>query len=73
MTIPLERTTSVIRTRQFLIDLSDPKKTPRIPLSVRRYAVSLLKHYPTQYEMEIIASKEDGDTTLLPKIFGNGI
>ena len=53
MTIPIERTRAVLNTRDFLRDLLDPKKTPRIPKEVRRRAGSLLRHYPSDYDLEI--------------------
>jgi hypothetical protein len=59
MTVPIERTNAVIRTEKFLISLLDPKKTPRVPLSVRRDAKSLLRHYPSEFEMNVIAERED--------------
>jgi hypothetical protein len=52
MTLPVERTNAVLRTEQFLIDLLDPKKTPRVPKAVRQEAGRLLKHYPTKFDME---------------------
>jgi len=52
MTLPVERTNAVLRTERFLIDLLDPKKTPRVPRAVRQEAGRLLKHYPSQYDME---------------------
>jgi len=52
MTLPTERTNAVLRTERFLIDLLDPKKTPRVPRAVRQEAGRLLKHYPTKYDME---------------------
>jgi hypothetical protein len=52
MTLPYERTNAVNWTREFLYDLLDPKKTPRIPRELRRRAGSLLKHYPTEYDMD---------------------
>jgi len=52
MTLPYERTNAVNRTREFLYDLLDPKKTPRIPKEIRQRARSLLKHYPTEYDMD---------------------
>ena len=53
MTIPSERTRAVLNTEQFLMDLLDPKKTPRVPKDIRRRASSLLRHYPSQYDMEV--------------------
>ena len=71
MTIPYERTKAVTNTQQFLLDLCDPKKTPRIPKDVRQQAHRLLRHYPTQYEMDIIAEREDSMCGgLWVKVFG---
>lgn len=73
MTVPRERTNAVMWTAQFLQQLTDSKQTPRVPKAVRDQARHLLRHYPTQYEMEIISSREDGDEThpqLKMKIFG---
>jgi hypothetical protein len=52
MTLPYERTNAVNWAREFLYDLLDPKKTPRIPKDIRRRAGSILKHYPTEYDMD---------------------
>ena len=46
MTLPSERINAIRIARQFLYDLLDPKKTPRIPTTVRRRARSVLRHYP---------------------------
>ena len=72
MTIPVERTRAVIHTRQFLYDLLDPKKTPRVSKSIRESARHCLRHYPTDFEMEIIAEREDSDPNNMYKIFGKG-
>lgn len=53
MTIASERTRAVLSTEQFLMDLLDPKKTPRVPKDIRRRAGSLLRHYPSRYDMEV--------------------
>lgn len=63
MTMPKERRNAIIRTRQFLNDLMDPKKTPNLPSSVRKNAYSCSKHYPTEYDMDNAA--EDA-----PNVFG---
>ena len=73
MTIPLERTRSVNNTRQFLMDLLDAKKTPRVPKSIRESARHCLRHYPTKFDMEIIAEREDNDKDNIFKIFGEGV
>jgi len=74
MTMPFERTNAVKRTEQFLVDLLDPKVTPRIPSSIRREARSLLKHYPSKFDMEIISKREDEvDNTKTYQVFGENI
>ena len=64
MTMPNERRQAVNRTRQFLVDLMDPKKTPRVPRNVREQAYRCLKHYPGDWDMEE-AEK------LAPSVFGD--
>jgi len=54
MTLPIERTQAVLRVERFLLDLRDPKKTPRVPKAVREEASRLLRHYPSKYHMEYI-------------------
>lgn len=57
MTIPSERTRAVLNTEQFLIDLLDPKKTPRVPKDIRRRAGLLLRHYPSDFDLEITVAE----------------
>lgn len=57
MTVPNERRNAVNRTADFLLDLLDPKKTPRVPKWVRQRARSLLRHFPTRSEMDLTARK----------------
>lgn len=57
MTLPDERYRAVIQTREFLFDLADPRKTPRLPKEIRRQAVWCLRHYPNEWDMEA-ASQE---------------
>ena len=57
MTLPTERTNAVLRTERFLIDLLNPKKTPRVPRAVRQEAGRLLKHYPSKYDMEYMEER----------------
>jgi hypothetical protein len=64
LTMPNERRNAVNYTRQFLVDLMDPKKTPRVPKEIRKRAYSCLKHYPGEYYMEEAAVQA-------PKIFGD--
>lgn len=63
MTMPNERRWAVNNTRRFLVDLLDPKKTPRVPKEIRKEAYRCLKHYPGDYYMEIAAEQA-------PDIFG---
>ena len=61
--MPIERTWAIKNTKQFLVDLMDPKKTPRVPSSVRKEAYRCLRHYPGDYYME--QAQE-----LAPEVFG---
>ncbi|TPG24964.1 BPSL0761 family protein [Variovorax guangxiensis] len=56
MTMPDERSRAVVRTRKFLLSLTDAKETPRVPKRLREQALSILKHYPTRADMEIAAA-----------------
>lgn len=58
MTLPSERTRAVNYTREFLYSLIDPRKTPRVPKHIREDASRLLRHYPSQVDMDIISDKE---------------
>jgi hypothetical protein len=51
MTLPIERTYAVQNTEQFLLDLCNSKKTPRVPAGIREQARRLLRHYPTKYDL----------------------
>ena len=73
MTVPNERTNAVKYTRSFLLDLTNPQVTPRIPKPIRQKALSLLRHYPDDYHMDTIADREDGINTFPNmKVFGKG-
>lgn len=56
MTLPDERYSSVIRTRQLLLNLVNPKHTPRVPKIVRDEALYCLRHFPNEWDMEGAAS-----------------
>ena len=64
MTLPVERKHAVKNTERFLLDLSNPRITPRIPKEIRDRARSLLRHYPTDLYMEMAAEQA-------PEIFGD--
>ena len=75
MTVPIERTNAVNWTREFMYELIDPKKTPRVPKAVRQRALHLLRHYPGEFDMKLIADREDlrwQENTIGYKVFGNG-
>jgi hypothetical protein len=56
MTLPFERTRSVIETEKFLVRLITPKVTPGVPKSIREEAKRLLRHYPSKSDMAILAN-----------------
>jgi hypothetical protein len=60
MTMPDERYRAVLRTEEFLRDLCDPKKTPRVPRDIRQQAYRCLRHYPSKYHMDIAGSIATG-------------
>lgn len=71
MTVPVERTNSVIWTEEFLLDLCNPQKTPRVPKAIRERARRMLRHYPSKFDMDVIANREDGcEEIIRHKIFG---
>ena len=55
MTLPDERYRAVIQTREFLKELMDPSKTPRLSKEIRRQATWCLRHYPDISEMKAAA------------------
>jgi hypothetical protein len=52
VTIPFERTRAIVETKLFLLELMDPRVTPRVPHALRGKAKSLLKHFPTYADIE---------------------
>lgn len=71
MTLPYERTRAVVQTEEFLKELVDPAKTPRVPRSVRMQAARLLRHYPCKYLMEQVAERDERTTGALNiQVFG---
>lgn len=57
MTLPRERRNALIRARDFLRSLLDPKQTPRVPRAIRREAYYVLKHYPSDRTIEKLKTK----------------
>lgn len=52
MTLPSERFLAIQNAEQFLVDLLNPKKTPKVPSEIRKRARRLLKHYPQGFYLE---------------------
>lgn len=57
MTLGFERKNALINTRQFLLDMYDPKKRPKTVGELKRRLRSCLKHYPNDREIERLAKK----------------
>lgn len=55
MTLPDERYRAIKWAEQLCEDLMDPKKTPRIPKDIRRRAYSVLRHFPDEYFLSMLA------------------
>jgi len=55
MTLPDERLSALKKTRKFLIDLLDPKETPKVPKNIRQQASFCLKHFPYEYQLDELA------------------
>lgn len=51
MTLPDERYRAVVQTRRFLLDLCNPQHTPRVPKIIREHARAMLRHYPSDWDM----------------------
>lgn len=64
MTLPYERKNAVKWTQRFLLDLSNPRITPRVPKEIRERARSLLRHYPLDIDMDRAGEEA-------PNIFGD--
>ncbi len=52
MTLPDERYRAVLAAERFLEELLDSSKTPRVPAAIRQRARSVLRHYPSQWDMD---------------------
>lgn len=56
MTLPDERYRAVTCTKKFLLDLAfDRVMYPRLSREVRDRAKAMLRHYPSDYEMDVAA------------------
>ena len=57
MTLPDERYRAIKQSKRLLEELCDPGKTPRVPSLVRDRARTLLRHFPSDYDLDNIAEK----------------
>jgi hypothetical protein len=57
MTLPDERYRAMRCGHQMLLDLLDPKVTPKVPKYIRKRALGVLRHYPSSYHFEKIVEK----------------
>ena len=58
MTIKSEKLNALARARDFMRDLLDPKKTPRIPRAIRKQSYWCLRHFP--FEHDVLIRDDDG-------------
>jgi hypothetical protein len=49
MTLPDERYRAVVKTQEFLVEILN---TPRVPKTIKEQAMSLLRHYPSAWDMK---------------------
>jgi hypothetical protein len=56
-TLPDERFRALKQSKKLLEELCDPGKTPRVPSLVRDRARGILRHYPTDYDLEKLADQ----------------
>ena len=57
MTLPDERYLAIKHGKKLLEELCDPGKTPRVPSIVRDRARTALKHFPNDWDIDIIAER----------------
>ncbi len=55
MTLPDERYRAIIYAKSLCEDLLDPRKTPRVPKDIRRRALTVLRHFPGEYYLSMLA------------------
>jgi len=57
MTLPDERYRALRCGHQMLLDLLDPKITPKVPKYIRQRAYGVLRHYPSSYDFTKIVER----------------
>ena len=72
MTMPCERTRSVVQAGEFLRELTQDDSLPN---SIRRQAKHLLRHYPSRREMLLAGQVEERlcEGTLYQPVFSSSI
>lgn len=55
MTLPDERYRAVMQAKRLLEELCDPKMTPRVAAGIRDRARGALRHFPSEWDMEIVS------------------
>jgi len=55
MTLPDERYRAVLYAEEFLRALADPSITKRVPKELRQRARGILRHYPSQWDLDSVA------------------
>ena len=64
MTLPDERYRALRCGHQMLLDLLNPKVTPKVPKYIRQRALSVLRHYPSSYHFEKIVENLPEDFSI---------
>ena len=60
MTLPDERYRAIRLAESFLQDLCNCQQTPRVPRAIRERARSILRHYPTTWNLDQLAEQSPG-------------
>lgn len=55
MTLPDERYRAIMFAKSLCEDLLDSSKTPRVPKDIRRRALGVLRHFPEEYYLSMLA------------------
>lgn len=56
MAVPYEKHRALKKNKEFLEELCDPGKTPRVPSTVRNKARELLRQFPLETDAEQLVS-----------------
>lgn len=63
MTLPDERYRAIAAAKELLVEIANPDgRWKRVPKELRLYCIHALRHYPTQYDMDRVA-------TACPEVF----